>query len=221
MKVHFLLFTLLIPISVISQYDYDSLSIKAINNQNPELWDYGRFEEDKKIASKYKTEPLSTVAFPLEDYSFGVFSRLFEFKIGPNQFSGISFGENKENKNGEYVKRNYTTLIFFSEDSIISIAHEVSSRNNPYVTFQGSAKANTKYDFVGIKSPDNFGFLMISMKAFDLRFGSTILIFPRTDNSFFYLQLNDSPKDEENLESFVNRIKNSKKIGQMLELREE
>ncbi len=71
---------------------------------------------------------------------------------------------------------------------------------------------------MGIKSPENSGYLIVNLKSFDLRFGETVIIFPNKDNSFYYLQLDEKPSVNEKSEKFIERIKKDKRISEMAEL---
>lgn len=82
---------------------------------------------------------------------------------------------------------------------------------------QGQLELQDIYDFVGIKTPDNGGYLMVSLKSFDLRFGQTIIIFPNDDNSFFYLQLDEKPSTGEDFNIYLNRLKGDNRIKLMID----
>lgn len=83
----------------------------------------------------------------------------------------------------------------------------VDSRNYPYLTAQGIFKVvNNEFDWVFSASPDGFSTLILNMKLFDLRFGETIIIYPQTDQSFFYEQITDSPNNYESFEDFQKSI---------------
>lgn len=86
---------------------------------------------------------------------------------------------------------------------------------------QGQIKLNYIYDFVGIKSPEGSGYLLVNFKSFDLRFGHTIIIFPNKDNSFFYLQSKEKPLADEDFDVFLEKLEEDKRIMEMIELVEE
>jgi hypothetical protein len=195
----------------------DTLRAKAVNNQIPEKWNNDLFTKDLEWFKNNESKPMKLLAFPVETYETYVFTKPFNFKIQNSNFTGISTGENIGGKEGKMKFRHDLCLIFFTKDKLIDIDQaEVSSRNSPYLTFQGSLKLNEQFDFVGIKSPDDKGFLIVSMKSFDLQFGQTIIIFPNENGSFYYLQLMEKPILNEDFDNFVNRIKSNDKVNSML-----
>jgi hypothetical protein len=194
----------------------DSLKIKAENNQNPNKWNVELFKKELEWSKNNKSKPLKVLAFPVEKYDFYAFTNPFNFKIGQGNFSGISFGENVEGNQGKMKLRHDLTLVFYTKDTIMNIEGYVSSRNYPYLTVQGSLKLNEIYDYVGVKNPDENGFLMVSTKSFDLKYGQTIIIFPNNNNSFYYLQLEEKVALNENFDSFINRLKTNNKISSMI-----
>jgi hypothetical protein len=108
-------------------------------------------------------------------------------------------------------------LVFFTKDTEETIDKvDVNSRNSPYLTFQGTFKLKEQFDFVGVKSPDEKGFAMVSMKAFDLQFGQTIIIFPNENGSFYYVQVKEKPILNEDYNNFVERLKANNKLIEML-----
>jgi hypothetical protein len=56
------------------------------------------------------------------------------------------------------------------------------------------------------------------MKAFDLRFGQTIVIIPANGNSFYYLQLEVEPLSEDMFGDFLDQLKENKCIQEMIYL---
>jgi len=199
----------------------DSLKTKAKNNQIPEKWDRKLFEYDKEKLKDKKSEPLNHSAFPVEKYDYSVFNSPFNFKIANSHFSGISFGENKRGKDGKYVFKHEITLIFYTENNDYQLNGDVDSRNAPYLTVQGQVNLNNPYEYIGIKSPENAGFLIVNLKSFDLRFGQTIFIFPNKDNSFYYLQLNEKPSIGQKFKDFVSKLNTNTRVQEMLKLVEE
>ncbi len=196
----------------------DSLKAKATNNQNPNKWNKELFENDKKWFKDSKGKPLSSLAFPVEKYDYYVFNNPFNFKIGDQNFSGITFGENIGGKENKFILKSEVTLIFYTRDKQIQINGDVSSRNYPYLYVQGQAKVGNQFDFVGIKSPENAGYLIVNQKSFDLRFGETIIVFPNKDNSFYYLQLQEKPIVNEQIEKYVKRVITDQRILEMMKL---
>lgn len=199
------------------QITLDSLEIRSQNNQLPEKWDVALFNNDKKWLSGTNRKPLHSLAFPVEKYEYYVFNKPFNFKVDEDHFSGISFGENVGGKNDTYIFKHELTLIFYTRTEDVQVNGDVSSRNYPYLTVQGQLELQDIYDFVGIKTPDNGGYLMVSLKSFDLRFGQTIIIFPNDDNSFFYLQLDEKPGTGEDFNTYLNRLKGEDRIKGMID----
>ena len=89
----------------------------------------------------------------------------------------------------------------------------VESRNFPYLTAQGIFKVtNNEYDWVFSASPDGYSTLLVNMKLFDLRFGETIIIYPKDDKSFIYDQIKDSPNNYSAFDDIKNAIINKIKM---------
>lgn len=214
-----LAFVLVSTISICSgQSIIDSLKTKAKNNQIPEKWNRKLFDYDKERLKNEKLEPLTHSAFPVSDYEYSVFNSPFNFKIADSHFSGISFGENTGGKENKMIFKHEITLIFYTGNKDYQLNGYVGSRNAPYLTVQGQANLDNLYEYIGIKSPDDTGFLIVNLKSFDLRFGQTIIIFPNKNNSFYYLQLNEEPSIGQKMEDFVSKIKTNSQIQDMLKL---
>lgn len=197
----------------------DTLETKAKNNQIPDKWNRELYDQFKKNADNARAIPMHTSAFPAEKYDYYVFSKPFDFKIDTHIFSCISLGENISDKTGKRFDFKYeATIMFYTGSKTYTIDADISSRNYPYLTMQGTVKLNNIYDFVGVKSPDNSGFMLVNLKSFDLRFGQTIIIFPNSDNSFHYLQFKENPKSNEDFDSFLNRVKSDPKMLEMIKL---
>ena len=199
----------------------DTLETKSENNQIPEKWNMKLFENDKKWFKDKNTEPLSSLAFPVAEYEYYVFNKLFNFKIADAHFSGISVGENTGGKVDKFIFKHEITLIFYTGNQDYQINGDVSSRNYPYLTVQGELQLNNLYDYVGVKSPEGTGYLLVNLKSFDLRFGQTVIIFPNGDNSFYYLQSSEKPLSDEKFTDFLVKIKEDKRVLEMLELANE
>ena len=218
MKNAFIIILILLNLKNVSfgQTMVDTLKAKAENNQNPDKWNVDLFEKDKVWLNNNNSKPIKSLPFPVEKYDTYEFSNVFNFKIDNSNFSGVSFGENIGGREGKMKFKHDICLIFFTSDSIVSINNtSVSSRNFPYITIQGTLKLNEQFDFVGVKSPDNKGFLMVSMKAFDLQFGCTVVIFPNDDGSFYYLQVTERPITNEDFNDFISRLRINDKIKSM------
>ncbi len=217
-KLIIILLVLITNLSCRSQITVDSLKVKSENNQKPDKWNTELFENDKKWLKNSRSKPMHSLAFPVETYDYYVFNRQFNFQVDQAHFSGISFGENTGGKEGKFIFKHELTLIFYTENKNLQINGDVSSRNYPYLTIQGQLELNNTYDFIGIKSPENSGYLIVNLKSFDLRFGQSIMIFPNKDNSFYYLQSKEKPKKGEQFEEYLARIKKDKRILDMIKL---
>lgn len=221
MKRHALIILVLMAftLKVQSQTLLDTLETKAKNNQIPDKWNMKLFDFFKKEVESAEPKPMHNSAFPVEKYDYSVFSNPFNFKINEHIFSGISFGENISEKTGKKFDFKYeVTLIFYTGSKTYIVDHNISSRNYPYLTMQGTLNLNNIYDFVCVKSPDDSGFMIVNLKAFDLRFGQTIIIFPNSDNSFHYLQFKENPKSNEDFNNFLNTIKSNPKMLEMIKI---
>ena len=202
----------------IGQTIIDTLRLKAENNQIPAKWNQELFAKDIEWLKNNNSKPLKSLAFPVEKYETYVFSKDLKFKIQNSNFCGMSMGENIGGSVGKMKLRHDLCLIFFTKDTLLTIDKlDVSSRNSPYITFQGTFKVKEQFDFVGVKSPDDRGFLMVSTKAFDLQFGQTIVVFPNENGSFYSLQLTEKPILNEDFSNFIARLEKNKKIIEMLD----
>ncbi len=218
MTKNILIFMILtVTMSCSGQNIVDSLETKAKNNQIPEKWNMELFNNDKKWLKETNSKPINSLAFPVEKYEYYVFNKPFNFEIGKEHFSGISFGENIGGKEDKFILKHELTLIFYTRAKDYQVNAYVSSRNFPYLTIQGQLELNNVYDFVGVKSPENVGYLIVNLKSFDLRFGQTVIIFPNDDNSFFYLQSDEKPNTGEDFNEFLNRIKSDSRIKEMID----
>lgn len=167
----------------------NTLRAKAANNQNSEKWNSELFENDKKWLKESKSKPLESLAFPIEKYDYYVFNTPFNFEIENENFSGITFGENIGGKENKFILKPELTLIFYTRDKEIQINGDVSSRNHPYLTIQGQVENINQFDFVGVKSPESSGYLIVNMKSFDLRFVETIIISQTKTTRFIIFSL--------------------------------
>jgi hypothetical protein len=208
---------LTVTMSCSGQNIVNSLETKAKNNQIPEKWNMELFNNDKKWLKETNSKPINSLAFPVEKYEYYVFNKPFNFEIGKERFSGISFGENTGGKEDKFIFKHELTLIFYTRTKDYQVNADVSSRNFPYLTIQGQLELNNVYDFVGVKSPENAGYLIVNLKSFDLRFGQTVIIFPNDDNSFFYLQFVEKPNTGEDFNEFLNRLKSDSRIKEMID----
>lgn len=188
----FLLLSLLLTVRVTAQHPtwtpeqlkehslahYDSLKVSR------EL-----LERDKSNAAVLNDPelPLAVKPFPVADYNYYVFSDEVKLTIGKKQFAGPVVGAFNNDKENE--KEIVATILVCTGDSATELNTFTNSRNYPYYTGQGIIRCNNQqFDWITAQSPDGFGFVIVNMKLFDLRFGNTIFLFPQADGSFTYYQ---------------------------------
>jgi len=195
-------------------WSVEKLRNRAIQHLDSSKWDLNLFKQDIETYTKYssifKSYPLNKSPFPVAKYDYAVYSTPFTIHSEEIFIKGVQIGE-YETLNSETEIEKLTLLILANNEEIKENTL-VDSRNYPYLTAQGVFKvSNNEIDWVFSASPDGFSFLLVNMKLFDLRFGETIVIQPQENKSFFYKQINDSPKNYENFEAFkksiINRIK--------------
>ncbi|NER11761.1 hypothetical protein [Muriicola jejuensis] len=208
-----IVFASLALVSCYSQSKNLDLKQKAINNQDPSKWNMEMFEADRSESTEFNG-PMPLTAYPVESYKFNVASSIIKFKIGEHHFTGISFGENVPDAEGNYSPNYKANVIFYTGNAYESLPNLVNSRNAPYLTFQGSM-GNSK--FLGLYSPDGSGYVFVNMKLFDLRFGKTVIIFQKENEWFYYLQTEDKLESADQKDSFIDKIKLNKSVQEMLE----
>ncbi|MEJ8597566.1 hypothetical protein JSO62_02485 [Riemerella anatipestifer] len=128
------------------------LKEKALTNQQPNKWNTELFEMDKKWLKDADSQPLKSLAFPVEKYDYYVFNMPFNFEIKNEKFLGIVLGENIGGKEDNFIYKPEVTLIFYARTQYTELNADVSSRNYPYLTMQGRVKIVNNFDFVGGKS---------------------------------------------------------------------
>lgn len=188
----------------------EKLGLRAIDNQDSTLWDTALFQQDIEtyatFSEVFKSFPLNKSPFPVAEYDYAVSNEPFTLSTANHEFKGVSLGECSDPDCEKIDVK--MTLIVANEKGDLEESTLVDSRNYPYLTGQGSfIGENTELDWVLNASPDGISFLTINMKLFDLRFGETIVIFPKRNGSFHYLQLNESPNNFQELESFKKAIR--------------
>lgn len=197
----------------------EKLKRRAADNANSLKWDKEQFARDKKVYSEYadvfKAYPLNCSPFPVADYDYAVTSMPFSVESKLGLLKGLCIGD-FETIDREVPKYSLTLLLLtkgrdYTEDVF------VQSRNYPYLTAQGffSSKEN-HFDWVFMKSPDEGAFCFVNMKLFDLRFGETILLIPRAEQSFSYLQLQECPNDYESLEKYKDMITKYQNLDKLM-----
>ncbi|MFZ6053032.1 hypothetical protein [Halocola ammonii] len=190
-------------------WDLDSLSQRAKSNMDSASWDTQLFEQDiatyREYAEVFQSFPLNKSPFPVADYDYAVSSRPVLIETGEHIFKGVRIGEFKKVEDEEPLDR--LTLLVMTDDKDSEQNTLVESRNYPYLTAQGFfITKDNKFDWVFSASPDGYSTLMVNMKLFDLRFGETIVIYPRSGRAFVYDQIDDSPENYQNFEDFKAAI---------------
>lgn len=193
-----------------TSWTLEKLGLRAIDNQDSILWDTALFQQDIEtyatFSEVFKSFPLNKSPFPVAEYDYAVSNEPLTLSTANFEFKGVSLGECSD-PDCEKIDVKLTLLVA-DEQGGLEESTLVDSRNYPYLTGEGSfIGENTELDWVFNASPDGFSFLTINMKLFDLRFGETIVILPKPNGSFHYLQLNESPNNFQELESFKKAIR--------------
>lgn len=193
------------------QKDWDTqrLKIRAEQHLDRSQWDTLLFGQDVETYAKYsevfESYPLNKSPFPVAKYDYAVSSIPFSIDMGREYFKGVRIGA-YDNPEGEQVTDKLTLLVL-TDDPNAEESTLVESRNYPYLTAQGIFSVyDQTFDWVFSASPDGHSVLLVNMKLFDLRFGETVVIYPRKDGSFFYDQIEESPNDYKDFEGYKNRI---------------
>jgi hypothetical protein len=202
-----------------SNWSLEKLETISKRHLDPSNWDDDLYRQDietyKKYAEILQGYPLNKSPFPVATYDYAVSSTPFDFKFDDLIFKGISIGEFENPKSENII--NKLTLMVLTNDDNAEESSLVESRNYPYLTAQGYFKfKNHQYDWVFASSPDGYSTLILNMKLFELRFGETILIFPQEDQSFHYLQLEETPADYDSFDAFTKTISNDPKVLERL-----
>ncbi|MHC5310367.1 hypothetical protein ACYSNM_09960 [Myroides sp. LJL116] len=188
----------------------NKLKKRAAVNLDSTTWDQSLFKqdienynEDSDFFGKY---PLNNYPFPVADYNYTVYSNPFTIQKGSSILKGIQIGEHKSYFSNTVNTK--LTLIVLTNDNKAKLNTFVSSRNYPYLTAEGNVELTQQnYPWVFQATPDGFSSLFFSMKLFDLRFGETIIIYPKEDNSFLYEQIEESPNHYSKFEDYIEKIK--------------
>lgn len=184
---------------------YDTLRERAKQNVDSTKWDMELFGQDIEIYHRlpgvFDGFPITKSPFPVAYYDYAVSSVPVKIEAGDQVIKGVRIGE-FENPDSDKVIDKLTLLILTdnkdADDQVL-----VESRNYPYLTAQGTfQEPHSKYDWIFAASPDGFSTVIVNMKLFDLRFGETVIIYPQTDKSFLYDQLDDSPRNYKSAEDF-------------------
>ncbi|QTV05085.1 hypothetical protein [Faecalibacter bovis] len=194
--------------------DLSKLKKRAIVNLDSCQWNKELLQQDIESYSKYseifEQYPLNNYAFPVADYDYAVYSNPFTIKYDSLIFKGIQVGEYINPDSDSIVTK--MTLIVLTNDNQTEPETFVSSRNFPYLTAEGTFNLPMQnFAWVFQATPDGFSSLFFSMKLFDLRFGQTIVIYPKKDKSFLYEQLEESPDRYSKFENYTISIMKNKK----------
>ena len=177
---------------------YEALRERASDNVDSSKWDKDLYRQDIEIYQNmpgvFDGFPLTKTPFPVAVYDYAVSSTPLNLVVDKQMFKGVYIGE-FENLDSDKVIDKLTLLVLTEEkdadDNVL-----VESRNYPYLTAQGTFyEPDSKYDWIFASSPDGLSTLIVNMKLFDLRFGETVVIYPQTDKSFLYDQIDDSPNN--------------------------
>lgn len=192
-----------------TQWNKETLNERALKKIDSSNWDKELFAQDKETYAKYfemfKEYPLNKSPFPVAEYEYAVSSYSFDLVKNKSTYKGVSIGEYENYDSDKVIQK--LTLFILTNDKEAEEVTMVESRNSPYLTAQGYFNfSNQKYDWVFSASPDGYSTLLINMKLFDLRFGETIIIYPQTDQSFHYDQINDSPNNYVDFEDYKTAI---------------
>lgn len=195
-------------------WSLDSLSQRAKDNIDSTKWDTKLFEQDietyREYAEVFQSFPLNKSPFPVANYDYAVSSKPVLIESNGHVFKGVRIGEFENIEDEEPVDR--LTLLVMTDAKDSEENTLVESRNYPYLTAQGFFKTrDNTFDWVFSDSPDGYSTLMVNMKLFDLRFGETIVIYPRSGRAFVYDQIEDSPGNYQNFDKFSSALKVSLK----------
>ncbi len=194
----------------VQKWDLITLKNRATANQDSSKWNQSLLEQDLETYHNYadifEKYPLNNYPFPVADYDYSVYSNPFTLEVDSFIFKGIQIGE-YINPNSDSVTTKLTLLVLTNSDKVEPESF-VDSRNYPYLTAEGYFNLPTNnFNWVFSATPDGFSSLFFSMKFFDLRFGETIIIYPQSNNSFLYEQLEESPNNYSNFDEYMERIK--------------
>lgn len=172
-----------------------------------------------KHTEVFQQYPLNNYAFPVSDYDYTFYSNPFTIQSDSLIFKGIQIGEYIDPDSDSIITK--MTLIVLTNDNRIEPETFVSSRKYPYLKAQGTFSLPLQnYEWFFQATRDGFSSLFFSMKLFDLRFGQTIVIYPQKDQSFLYVQIDESPDHYSNFEDYKDKImKNKIHLNRLKQLR--
>lgn len=201
-------------------WNLNDLKDRAMENLDSNQWNQALFEQDIETHFKYaeifEQYPLNNYPFPVADYDYAVYSNPFTIKIDTLIFKGVQVGEYVNSDSDSIITK--LTLIVLTNDDKVESETFVCSRNFPYLTAEGNFRLpKQNFEWVFQATPDGFSSLFFSMKLFDLRFGQTIIIYPQEDNSFLYVQIDESPNNYSKFEDYTEKIKENKNHLKWLE----
>lgn len=201
--------TTTLPDNNTTNWNNETLSNRANQHLDSTKWDEKLLQQDIEDYGKYseifKSYPLNKSPFPVAEYDYAVFSIPFTLESDNRIFKGIRIGEYKNPYSDTTIDK--LTLLILTNDMASVASTLVESRNYPYLTAQGSFEAmNNEFDWVFTGSPDAYSTLVLNMKLFDLRFGETIIVYPQSDKSFRYNQIEDSPNNYDDFDAYQQAL---------------
>jgi len=193
-----------------SKQNNRTLELRALKNNQSRNWNHELLSQDiasyNKFSNIFDRYPLNNYPFPVANYDYSVYSNPFTIKKDSLIFKGILIGDYKKPESDQTTVK--LSLIVLTNNDSTEAESFVNSRNFPYLTAEGSFNLDqARYKWVFSATPDGFSSLFFSMKFFDLRYGQTIVIYPQADQSFFYMQLNESPSNYTNFDDYIKKIK--------------
>lgn len=217
--------------SLIYQYwTWEKAEKLASDFNSPEKWDYETLEMEVRSLEKYPPSdfPLYDSPFPTPKYSSpGNGNSPLTIEIGGKKLIGhnviIGKGEHSEhlfeNADDQYIS--YFTVLTITDGKVTDNLVSATSRNHPHYLSQGSLNTSTKsrVDWIAMQLADRNAYAVINSRLFDLRFGRLILAAPQTDGSIRFYQTDAHPMNSDELQSFLEDLKNDQKVIKFLKNR--
>lgn len=201
-----------------------------LKNQYDSLtWDYGLLEFDKSFLTDKGILPFKYGVFPVSKYDLfkkdgfkGVGSSSKFSKFNGNDVFFNYFFINKSSLNSHLLKEKNDEVFFLigiftdyiDTDLTNQISNMIVSRNHPDYIGQGVFKTkNDQFDYVAFKAYEGNSHAIVNMKMFDLNYGNIILIKPKKDSTFRYLQLDHKEIfSTDEIQEIIDNLKNDKNI---------
>ncbi len=201
-----------------------------LENQYDSLtWDLDLLDFDKNFLTDKGLLPFKFGVFPVSKYeifkkdgfkgigSSGKFSKINEKDIYFNYFF-----INKSSLNDQILKEKDDEVFFligiFTEYIDTNLVNQISnmivSRNHPDYIGQGTFKTkNDLINYMAFKTYEGSSYAVVNMKLFDLKYGNTILINPKQDSTFRYLQIKQTELFSTNdIDKVINKLVEDKNI---------